>query len=116
MVQAKPDPYDHLYQTEERRTLAEAPGLRVRILRLAKGQQVPWHTHSEISDTFFCMEGPMEIQLKDPVEAILLQAGGTYSVGPQRPHLVHGGAGGACRFMIVQGVGEYDYLPLEQES
>jgi len=107
------DDYDHLYITEERRTLAEAPGLRVRILGLSHSQNVPWHTHSEITDTFFCMEGPMEIHMLEPKEAVLLQPGGTYSVEPERPHFVQGETGGACRFMIVQGVGTYDYLPLK---
>ena len=49
------------YRTERRETIAEAPGLRVRLLVLAEGDCVPWHLHTAITDTFFCMEGPMQV-------------------------------------------------------
>jgi quercetin dioxygenase-like cupin family protein len=101
------------YQTEERVTLAEAPGLRVRRLRLAPGQSVPWHAHTEITDTFFCMEGPMVVTTREPDAEHVLQPGDALAVPPGRPHLVTGRDGGACRFMIVQGVGSYDYVPLD---
>ena len=54
------------YEIENRETVAEAPGLRVRILTLAQWQCVPWHYHSAITDTFFCMEGPMLVQTRAP--------------------------------------------------
>ena len=49
------------YPTEERFTLAEAPGLRVRQLSLGAGQCVPWHYHNEITDTLVCLKGPMSV-------------------------------------------------------
>ena len=54
------------YPAEERFTLAEAPGLRVRQLSLAAGQCVPWHFHNEITDTLVCMKGPMSVKTRDP--------------------------------------------------
>jgi hypothetical protein len=55
------------YPAKARFTLAEAPGLRVRQLSLAAGQSVPWHFHSEITDTFFCMKDPMCVKTRDPM-------------------------------------------------
>ncbi len=115
---------ESLYDVEERVTVAEAPGLRVRRLSLRAGESVPWHLHTEITDTFFCMDGPMQVTTREgaagesgagPADdsVHVLRAGETLAVGPGTWHLVTGVEGGACRFMIVQGVGTYDYVPLE---
>jgi len=35
---------------------AERPGFRITELRISPTQQVPWHSHSHIQDTFFVLE------------------------------------------------------------
>ena len=94
-------------------TLAETPDLRVRMLTLGAGQCVPWHTHSTITDTFFCMLGPMQVETRDPGAVRRLEPGQTFAVLPGVPHRVSGVDGGPCKFMIVQGVGTYDSVPVE---
>lgn len=101
------------YPTAHRETIAEAPNLRVRMLALDAGQSVPWHYHSNITDTFFCMEGPMQVTTRGPDAAHVLEPGGTVAVPAGVPHLVTGVDGGPCRFIVVQGVGEYDFVPAE---
>ena len=54
------------YPLEKRELIAEAAGLRMQILTLAAGQEVPWHWHSEVADTFWCMDGPMVIETRAP--------------------------------------------------
>ena len=98
------------YEVAGRRTVAQVPGLRVRELTLAEGQCVPWHLHTRITDTFFCMEGPMVVRTRDPDEQRTLAPGDTMAVAPGVAHRVTGFDDGPCRFMIVQGVGEYDYV------
>ena len=46
--------------------VAEGADLRVQVLSLAAGQCVPWHYHSEISDSFVCLEGPMVVETRAP--------------------------------------------------
>ncbi len=99
------------YEVRRRVTVAEVPGLRVRELALVPGQCVPWHHHTRITDTFFCMEGPMQVSTRDPDEHHVLAPGATLAVGPNTPHRVECVDDNPCRFMIVQGVGEYDYVP-----
>ena len=101
------------YEVKSRVTVAEAPNLRVRELALAEGQCVPWHHHTHITDTFFCMEGPMLVCTRKPDARHVLHPGGKLAVGPGTPHRVTGLGDGACRFMIVQGVGTYDYVPAQ---
>ena len=99
------------YQVRRRELVAESAGLRVQILTLAAGQCVPWHLHSNIADTFVCLDGPMAIQTRDPAGETVLQPGETFAVAARRPHYVSGKDGGPCRFLIVQGVGKYDFVP-----
>ena len=91
--------------------IAEVPGLRVQILTLGAGEDVPWHSHTEILDTFVCLDGPMDVKM--PGASHELQPGGTIAVSPNTPHRVVGKDGGACRFLVVQGVGAHDFIPAE---
>jgi len=99
------------YEIEGREMIAEAPGLRVQVLTVGAGQCVPWHHHTEIRDTFFCLEGRVMVEARAPEETILLEPGERTTVGPGRPHRVTGEHDGRCKFLIVQGVGTYDYVP-----
>ncbi|GIS88764.1 MAG: hypothetical protein CM1200mP18_14740 [Gammaproteobacteria bacterium] len=70
---------------------------------------MPWHHHSEVTDTFFCIEGPMQIEtrirmISSPVTR------GDHAVGAGQPHRVSGVDDGRCKFLIIQGVGEYDFV------
>ena len=52
------------YTIAGRELVAEGADLRVQVLTLAAGQCVPWHYHSEISDSFVCLEGPMVVETR----------------------------------------------------
>jgi quercetin dioxygenase-like cupin family protein len=93
--------------------LAETPELRMVLLTLGRGQEVPWHAHSSVTDTFFCVEGPMVVETRDPDGQHALDAGGMCEVPAGRPHRVSGRNGGPCRFAVLQGVGRYDFKPLD---
>jgi quercetin dioxygenase-like cupin family protein len=99
-------------EIEKFEVLAETPELRMVLLTLAEGQEVPWHMHSAVTDTFFCVEGPMVVETRDPMEEYALVAGGMCTVPAGRPHRVSGKGGGRCRFGVLQGVGVYDFKPL----
>lgn len=103
---------DHLYEVEHRQFHAERPGFRINELRISPTQKVPWHTHTNIQDTFYVIEGRLQIFLQDPKEAVTLNPGETYSVPPRRPHLVTNGGETSATFLVLQGIGEYDFVPL----
>ena len=100
------------YAIAGRQIVAEGADLRVQVLTLAAGQCVPWHYHSEISDHFVCLEGPMIVETRAPRAAHRLQPGQRCHVPPKTAHYVHGSDGGPCKFLIVQGVGVYDFNPV----
>ena len=101
-----------LYEVERRARHAERPGFRISELQLSPTQQVPWHSHTNIQDTFYVLEGRLRLFLRDPKEEVRLAPGETYAVRPGRPHLVTNGGEGSATFLVLQGIGEYDYVPL----
>lgn len=103
------------YEVEQWETVAETPTLRVIVITLAAEQCVPWHIHTEITDTFYCLAGPMTIQHRGELPAAELATGETYAVPPNTPHCVKGKNDGPCKFLIVQGIGTYDFVPLNDE-
>jgi len=92
--------------------VAEGADLCVQVLSLAAGQCVPWHYHSEISDSFVFLEGPMVVETRAPRRVHRLLPGERCAVPPKTAHYVHGEADGPCKFLIVQGVGVYDFVPV----
>ena len=101
-----------LYEVERRARHAERPGFRISELQIGPKQQVPWHYHSNIQDTFYVIEGRLRIFVRDPKEEIRLGPGETYAVRAGRPHLVTNGGDMSATFLVLQGIGEYDYVPL----
>jgi mannose-6-phosphate isomerase-like protein (cupin superfamily) len=102
----------HLYDVERRARHAERPGFRITELQIGPRQQVPWHYHTRIQDTFYVLEGRLRLFLRDPKEEVPLGPSETYAVRPGRPHLVTNGGDTSAVFLVLQGIGEYDYVPL----
>jgi oxalate decarboxylase/phosphoglucose isomerase-like protein (cupin superfamily) len=82
-----------LYEVERRAYHAARPGFR-------------------IHDTFYVVTGAIRIFLQGPKEEVRLTAGQTYSVPPKRPHLVTNAGDASAVFLVLQGIGEYDFVPL----
>ena len=106
----------HYYEVERRASHAVRPGFRINELQISPAQQVPWHYHSYIQDTFYVLEGRIRIFLREPKEEVRLGPGDTYSVPPRRPHLVVNGGDTSATFLVLQGIGEYDFAPLVERK
>jgi len=100
------------YEVERRDSHAARAGFRISELQISPKQKVPWHYHTNVQDTFYVLEGSIRIFLRDPKEEVRLDPGGTYSVPPRRPHLVANGGNTSATFLVLQGIGEYDFVPL----
>jgi mannose-6-phosphate isomerase-like protein (cupin superfamily) len=100
----------HLYEVERRARHAERPGFRIQELQIGPRQQVPYHNN--VQDTFYVLEGRLRLFLRDPKDEVRLGPGETYTVRARRPHLVTNGGETSAVFLVLQGLGEYDYVPL----
>jgi quercetin dioxygenase-like cupin family protein len=102
----------HLYEVERRAEHAGRPGFRITELQISSNQKVPWHLHNNVQDTFYVINGQLRLFLREPKEEVRLRPGETYSVRPRRPHLVTNGGDDSATFLVLQGIGEYDFVPL----
>ena len=102
----------NLYEVERRARHAVRPGFHISELQLSPSQKVPWHYHTNISDTFYVLEGQMRLFLQEPKEEVRLGPGESYVAAARRPHLVTNAGTTSLTFLVLQGMGEYDYVPL----
>jgi quercetin dioxygenase-like cupin family protein len=58
------------------------------------------------------LEGRLRLFLSDPKEEVRLAPGETYTVRPGRAHLVTNTGEASATFLVLQGIGEYDYVPV----
>jgi len=101
----------HLYEVERRVYHAQRPGFRIAELQLSPTQKVPWHSHTNISDTFYVLEGQMRLFLQDPKEEVNLEPGEVHVARPGRPHLVTNAGDTSATFPVPRTSGDYDYIP-----
>jgi mannose-6-phosphate isomerase-like protein (cupin superfamily) len=111
MEEALKDASD-FYAVERRQYHAQRPGFRINELQISPTQKVPWHYHTNVSDTFYVIEGCIRIFLQNPKEEVTLKPGEIYLVPPRRPHLTTNGSNTSATFLVLQGIGEYDFVPL----
>jgi len=100
------------YEVERRLHYATRPGFRIAELQISPTQRVPWHYHSEVQDTFYVIDGTIRIFTREPEEEVCLTAGQTYAVRPGRPHLVTNAGDTSAVFLVLQGIGEHDFVAL----
>ena len=106
----------HLYQTLRTADHAVRPGFGIHEMTLDVDQVVPWHLHSTISDTFYVLEGALRLRLREPEETLVLSPSDSYKVVSDRPHQVENAGDAPVTFLILQGVGDYDYVPLDGDG
>lgn len=93
--------------------IAKGSDVGVQERTLEPGQVIPWHYHTVITDTTFCVEGTVQIEMLGPPERVLLAVGESHIVPVNRPHQVTASGSKACRFLLIQGVGKYDRHPVD---
>src|SRR5262245_48150777 len=100
------------FEVERRAYHAARPGFRIAELQISPTQKVPWHYHTNVHDTFYVVTGAIRIFLQRPKEEVRLTPRETYSVPPKRPHLVTNAGDTSAVFLVLQGIGDYDFVPL----
>jgi quercetin dioxygenase-like cupin family protein len=95
--------------SEKTRIIAQTPGLRVVEYVLHPGDMLPWHHHSNVPARFYCLEGLTSVEFRAPPRQTLLRPGESCVVSQGVVHRSGNAAAGVCRYLLVQGVGTYDF-------
>lgn len=99
--------------SDANQTILETENVRVRIMTLQSGSATAWHYHGEVRDSIFCLEGPLAVEYRNPEERIELGNGQHCAVAVGRKHRVVNLAGRETSYLLVQGVGRYDFNEVE---
>ena len=93
--------------------LVSSEDVRVRVLGLGPGEETPWHYHTVVVDHIVCLEGHVVVYKKDPDEEISLRPGERCKIDVMRGHRVVNGGSGGAKYLLIQGVGRYDFNPID---
>ena len=113
MDQEQREPTEAPATDEKTRIVAQTSGLRVVEYVLRSGDVLSWHHHSEVTDRFYCLEGLLDVELRAPAQKMLLHPGETCVVSPGIVHRSGNAAAGVSRYLLVQGVGRYDFVTVD---
>jgi mannose-6-phosphate isomerase-like protein (cupin superfamily) len=94
-------------------TIINSKDVRVRILTLSVAENTAWHFHTKIVDNIFCLNGEIIVHLKEPDERIRLHPGQRCEVALGRVHQVANENDIEAQYLLIQGVGEYDFNKIE---
>lgn len=99
------------YKVRNILVVARGSDVLVREYTLDPGEVIPWHRHSDVHDYYYALEGTVVIETRDPPARHELAIGGSTKVSPRTIHRVSNTGTQPCRFLLVQGVGKYDFVP-----
>ena len=89
--------------------ILDSKNVRVRILVLDGEQATAWHFHTEVIDKMLCLEGKVAVEYQNPSERAELCPGERCEVVVERVHRVVNLTPETAKYLLVQGVGRYDF-------
>jgi quercetin dioxygenase-like cupin family protein len=83
--------------------------VQARVFTLAPRDVIPWHYHGESTDHYFVLRGELTIETRAPDTRQVLGVGERFKIEPGTAHRISNEAATECQFLLVQGVGKYDW-------
>lgn len=77
------------------------------------GQELAWHCHSNVGDTFYVVRGPLHISTRDPAVEIDIPSGKLFQLDPGVHHRVSNTTDSEVEWILIQGLGEVDYQEVD---
>jgi quercetin dioxygenase-like cupin family protein len=98
------------YQVRKITVVLKGSDILVREYELGPGEVIPWHHHTQVSDYYYCLEGTTLVETREPQARHDLAPGDSATVTSPTVHRVSNPTAAACRFLLIQGVGRYDFV------
>jgi quercetin dioxygenase-like cupin family protein len=83
--------------------------VQARVFTLAPRDVIPWHYHGESTDHYFVLRGELTIETRAPDTRQVLGVGERFKIEPGTAHCISNEAATDCQFLLVQGIGKYDW-------
>ena len=98
------------YRVKRIEPIMTGSDVQARLFTLAPGDTIPWHFHRAAADHYFILEGTLTVVTRDPEEARTIGIGSDYRIVAPTAHLITNRSTADCRFLLLQGVGKYDWV------
>lgn len=100
----------HPYKVRNIHVVAKGSDVLVREYTLDPGESIPWHHHTDVADHYYGLESKVLVETRNPSARHEIGTGDAATVTPPTAHHVSNPGPNTCRFLLVQGVGEYDFV------
>mgnify|MGYP001555963007 FL=1 len=90
-------------------TLINENGVRVVEFVLSAQTDGAWHHHSELVEYCYCLKGRLAVEIEGG-ENVILGPGDKCEIAAGTRHRVCNADHSDCRFLMIQGVGIYDFI------
>jgi quercetin dioxygenase-like cupin family protein len=98
------------YRVKSVRPVMVGSDMQARLFVLAPGETIPWHHHTNSSDHYFVLDGILTALTRYPERTHPVSAGSHFAILPGTPHLITNRSKTDCRFLLLQGVGSFDWI------
>jgi quercetin dioxygenase-like cupin family protein len=98
------------YTVKNCELLVAGANVQARLFTLAPGESIPWHYHSEITDHYFVLRGALTIVTRCPASECVFEIGDRHHLDPGMAHFLANRGATDCQFLLLQGVGKYDWI------
>ena len=98
------------YKVRDIRVVAKGADVLVREYTLDPREVIPWHRHSAVSDYYYGLAGTVVVETRNPAARHEIGTGEFATVTPPTVHQVSNPGTQPCRFVLIQGVGKYDFV------
>jgi len=86
---------------------------RVAEFSLAAHQAGQWYYHSAVVEYYYCLDGVVAVEQQGK-QSLALKPGEKVEITIGNIHRVSNVAAQPCRYLIIQGVGTYDFLQVDE--
>ncbi len=107
------EPSKQSYTVKSIESVVVGADVQARIFTLAPGEVIPWHFHSETTDHYFVLSGTLTVNTRSPEDRRAFAAGERYKIMPGHAHMLSNHEKTDCQFLLLQGIGKYDWIKVE---
>jgi quercetin dioxygenase-like cupin family protein len=95
--------------------LVRTDTVRVACIELAVGEESPWHRHTQVHETIFCLRGEIGVRRAPPLNVETLLPGQRCDIGPGLPHALHNPGRDTACYLLIQS-GRYDFIAVDPSA
>ncbi len=99
--------------TKRQQQLLRSSDVMVRALVLSPAETTSWHYHTVVDDIIVCLSGHIAVRLRTPNQPVTLIPGQRTTIPAGTVHQVANLDATDSEYLLIQGIGSYDFITVE---